>query len=83
MIPTGRRPPAMTLAMLMMIGSAGMGFGGYSGRPEFAPGPAMPDWEPRPPPPPEPPKKQHQPVFTPKQKATRAKRKAARKARKR
>lgn len=80
MIPTGRRPPAMTLAMLMLIGGAGMGFVG-SGRPDFAPGPAFPDRA-LPPPPPLPPKK-HQPIFTPQQKKTRAKRKAQRKARKR
>jgi len=77
-----RGNPMALLALLAVASGGGIGFGG-SGRPDFAPGPAMPECEPRAPLPPEPPKGQHQPVFTAKQKATRAKRKAQRKARKR
>ena len=80
--PNRRRNPAALLALLAIASGGGIGFGG-SGRPDFAPGPAMPDWERREPPPPAPPARQHQPVFTAKQKATRAKRKAQRKARRR
>jgi len=89
-----RRNPAAMIAMLALLGT-GISFGGGSGRPDFEPPLPLPP--PRPPSPeemarlnariadisPNPPARSHRPVFTAKQKASRAKRKAQRKARKR
>jgi len=82
--PLRRRSPLQLMALMAIASTGGIGFGG-SGRPDFAPGPAMPEPRralPAAPPAPEPPKRQHQPVFTAAQKAKRAKRKAERAKRK-
>lgn len=70
------RAHTLSLLSLFAIGAGvGVGFGG-SGRPDFEPAEQLPSRAPAPP------LKRHQTPFTPKQKLTRAKRKAQRKARK-